>query len=48
MILVLAMDILVEMKRSNFGIVPFVVGEVKVIRQSLLFSGKPETLIIDQ
>lgn len=41
MIFVLAMDLPVEMKRSNFGVVPFVVGEVKMIRQSLLFSCEP-------
>jgi len=41
MIFVLAMDLPVKMKRSNFSVVPFVVGEVKMIRQSLLFSGEP-------
>jgi len=29
------------MKRGDFGVVPFVVGEVKMIGQRLLFSGEP-------
>lgn len=38
---VFTMDIPVKMKRCDFSIVPFVVGEIKMIWQSLLFPAKP-------